>query len=114
MHRKAIGNVHFFVGLLARARSGVFDLGGDAVDPRWVRRILAAGGPRRLLHVYGPTEATTLAPGIQSRTLLRTRRRSRAREPASMEVKWSRCRCAPVSTRVRSRSAKIAWSRSES
>jgi amino acid adenylation domain-containing protein len=33
--------------------------GGEAVDVRSVRTILAAGGPQRLLHVYGPTESTT-------------------------------------------------------
>lgn len=35
--------------------------GGEAVDPHWVRAVLQAGAPRRLLHVYGPTEATTFA-----------------------------------------------------
>src|SRR4029078_1391351 len=35
--------------------------GGEAVDPEWVRRVLQAGPPRRLLHVYGPTETTTFA-----------------------------------------------------
>ncbi|HEX2210446.1 MAG TPA: amino acid adenylation domain-containing protein [Longimicrobium sp.] len=35
--------------------------GGEAVDPASVRRVLAAGGPRRLLHVYGPTENTTFS-----------------------------------------------------
>jgi amino acid adenylation domain-containing protein/non-ribosomal peptide synthase protein (TIGR01720 family) len=35
--------------------------GGEAVDPRQVRAVLAAGGPKRLLHVYGPTETTTFA-----------------------------------------------------
>ena len=35
--------------------------GGEAVDPEAVRRVLAAGPPRRLLHVYGPTETTTFA-----------------------------------------------------
>ncbi|MGW3632190.1 amino acid adenylation domain-containing protein [Streptomyces sp. NPDC005122] len=35
--------------------------GGEACDPRRVRQVLAAGGPGRLLHVYGPTEATTFA-----------------------------------------------------
>ncbi|MCP4657351.1 MAG: amino acid adenylation domain-containing protein, partial [bacterium] len=34
--------------------------GGEAVDPHWVREVLAAGQPPgRLLHVYGPTESTT-------------------------------------------------------
>jgi len=35
--------------------------GGEAVDPRRVRDVLAAGPPQRLLHVYGPTETTTFA-----------------------------------------------------
>lgn len=33
--------------------------GGEAVDPRSVSRVLQYGAPRRLLHVYGPTECTT-------------------------------------------------------
>ncbi|HET6230713.1 MAG TPA: amino acid adenylation domain-containing protein [Longimicrobiaceae bacterium] len=35
--------------------------GGEAVDPSAVRAVLHAGGPTRLLHVYGPTESTTFA-----------------------------------------------------
>nr|WCB70647.1 NRPS modules 10-13 [Corallococcus coralloides] len=35
--------------------------GGEAVEPRWVRAVLEAGGPERLLHVYGPTEVTTFS-----------------------------------------------------
>jgi amino acid adenylation domain-containing protein len=35
--------------------------GGEKVDSRWVRAVLRAGRPRRLLHVYGPTECTTYA-----------------------------------------------------
>jgi amino acid adenylation domain-containing protein len=35
--------------------------GGEAVDPRWVREVLARGKPQHLLHVYGPTESTTFA-----------------------------------------------------
>jgi aspartate racemase len=35
--------------------------GGEAVDPQWVREVLAKGAPERLLHVYGPTETTTFA-----------------------------------------------------
>ncbi|MEU5599878.1 amino acid adenylation domain-containing protein [Streptomyces sp. NPDC020298] len=35
--------------------------GGEACDPRRVRAVLAAGAPERLLHMYGPTEATTFA-----------------------------------------------------
>jgi amino acid adenylation domain-containing protein len=33
--------------------------GGQAVDADSVRRLLRAGRPRRLLHMYGPTETTT-------------------------------------------------------
>jgi amino acid adenylation domain-containing protein len=35
--------------------------GGEAVDPRRVRQVLAAGKPECFLHVYGPTETTTYA-----------------------------------------------------
>ena len=35
--------------------------GGEAVEPRHVRAVLAAGPPHRLVHVYGPTETTTFA-----------------------------------------------------
>ncbi|MCC6694567.1 MAG: amino acid adenylation domain-containing protein [Candidatus Hydrogenedentes bacterium] len=40
---------------------GTVLFGGEAVTPKWVRRVLEAGPPRRLLHVYGPTECTTFA-----------------------------------------------------
>ncbi|WP_223632535.1 non-ribosomal peptide synthetase [Corallococcus sp. EGB] len=35
--------------------------GGEASDPACVNRLLAHGGPRRLVHVYGPTENTTFS-----------------------------------------------------
>ncbi|MFI4923758.1 MAG: amino acid adenylation domain-containing protein [Vicinamibacteria bacterium] len=35
--------------------------GGELADPRLVREVCEAGKPRRLLHVYGPTETTTFA-----------------------------------------------------
>jgi len=35
--------------------------GGEAVDPQRVRELLQKGPPKRLLHVYGPTETTTFA-----------------------------------------------------
>ncbi len=35
--------------------------GGEAVDPGWVRRVLQKDPPKRLVHVYGPTETTTFA-----------------------------------------------------
>ncbi|MBD1832156.1 amino acid adenylation domain-containing protein [Cyanobacteria bacterium FACHB-472] len=35
--------------------------GGEAVDARWVRKVLKQGAPKQLLHVYGPTEGTTFS-----------------------------------------------------
>ncbi|MBV9110592.1 MAG: amino acid adenylation domain-containing protein, partial [Gemmatimonadetes bacterium] len=35
--------------------------GGEAGDPAAFRAVLAAGGPGRLMNVYGPTESTTFA-----------------------------------------------------
>ena len=35
--------------------------GGEAVDPQLVGKVLENGPPRRLLHVYGPTESTTFS-----------------------------------------------------
>jgi len=35
--------------------------GGETCDPDRVKDVLNAGGPRHLLHVYGPTETTTFA-----------------------------------------------------
>jgi amino acid adenylation domain-containing protein len=35
--------------------------GGAAIDPMRVRTVLQQGAPRRLVHVYGPTESTTFA-----------------------------------------------------
>ncbi|HLE83212.1 MAG TPA: condensation domain-containing protein, partial [Thermoanaerobaculia bacterium] len=36
-------------------------VGGEALDPRRVREVLAGAPPRRLLNGYGPTESTTFA-----------------------------------------------------
>jgi amino acid adenylation domain-containing protein len=36
-------------------------VGGEALDPKWIRRVLDAGPPPRLLNGYGPTETTTFA-----------------------------------------------------
>jgi amino acid adenylation domain-containing protein len=55
---------HQMATLDPQAFSGLRDLlfGGDVVDPALVRRVLRGGAPpRRLLHVYGPTEVTTFA-----------------------------------------------------
>ena len=53
---------------MAAEDAGIFQgveqvlFGGEAVNPRSVRQVLESGGaPRRLLHVYGPTECTTFA-----------------------------------------------------
>lgn len=35
--------------------------GGEAVDSKWVRAVLECAPPKRLLHVYGPTENTTFS-----------------------------------------------------
>ncbi|CAN5785504.1 hypothetical protein BH20GEM1_BH20GEM1_01400 [soil metagenome] len=53
--------------VMAKEEPGAFEplrevlFGGEAVDPRSVRRVLNDRPPRRLLHVYGPTEVTTFA-----------------------------------------------------
>jgi amino acid adenylation domain-containing protein len=41
--------------------------GGERCDARRVRRVLRAGPPGRLLHVYGPTEATAFATWYEVR-----------------------------------------------
>jgi amino acid adenylation domain-containing protein len=41
--------------------AGVVLFGGEVCDPQAVQRIIAAGPPARLIHIYGPTEATTAA-----------------------------------------------------
>src|ERR687886_303732 len=35
--------------------------GGEAVDPRWVKKVLKKSPSKQLLHVYGPTECTTFS-----------------------------------------------------
>ncbi|NMG11917.1 non-ribosomal peptide synthetase [Brasilonema sp. UFV-L1] len=35
--------------------------GGETVDTRWVKKVLKNGSPKRLIHVYGPTESTTFS-----------------------------------------------------
>ncbi|MGZ8937893.1 MAG: non-ribosomal peptide synthetase, partial [Limisphaerales bacterium] len=35
--------------------------GGEAVDAKWVRAVVESAPPKRLLHVYGPTENTTFS-----------------------------------------------------
>ena len=63
---------------LAAAVPGVFQtvrhllFGGEAVDPRPAREVLAHGPPERLVHVYGPTEATTFATWYEVREVPET------------------------------------------
>ena len=52
-HQMAVEAPEGFTGLEALL------FGGEVSDPGLVRRLLLRGGPGRLLHVYGPTEATT-------------------------------------------------------
>ncbi|GCE07388.1 non-ribosomal peptide synthetase [Dictyobacter aurantiacus] len=55
------------VNQVAQQEPGAFSLlrslsfGGEAVEPRWIRAILRAGAPQRLVHMYGPAECTTYA-----------------------------------------------------
>ncbi len=44
-------------------------VGGEALDPVWVRSVLANGPPRRLLNGYGPTENTTFSTWHEIREL---------------------------------------------
>jgi amino acid adenylation domain-containing protein len=46
--------------------------GGEAADPLAVRQVLEMGRPRRLVHVYGPTESTTFASWQLVREVPRT------------------------------------------
>jgi amino acid adenylation domain-containing protein len=48
---------HEVPDIFAPVREVLF--GGQAVDADSVRRLMKAGRPRRLLHMYGPTETTT-------------------------------------------------------
>ncbi|MGH8714100.1 MAG: non-ribosomal peptide synthetase, partial [Casimicrobiaceae bacterium] len=52
---------------LFRGRDVLF--GGEAAEPRWVDAVLRDGLPRRLLHVYGPTETTTFATWHEVRSV---------------------------------------------
>lgn len=53
--------------LVARQRPQLFSgvrevlFGGERCDPTSIQRVIDAGPPGRLLHVYGPTETTTFA-----------------------------------------------------
>jgi amino acid adenylation domain-containing protein len=39
--------------------------GGETIDSRWVKKVIKYGSPKRLVHVYGPTENTTFSSYYQ-------------------------------------------------
>ncbi|MBS0644021.1 MAG: amino acid adenylation domain-containing protein [Proteobacteria bacterium] len=47
------------------AALGCLLVGGERLDPRRVRAVLASRPPKRLLHVYGPTENTTFSTWLE-------------------------------------------------
>ncbi|HEV2348027.1 MAG TPA: amino acid adenylation domain-containing protein [Actinocrinis sp.] len=61
------------VNAVVNQRPGAFGtlrelfVGGEALDPGVMRRILEHGAPSRLINVYGPTEATTYATWYEIR-----------------------------------------------
>src|SRR5262249_21380079 len=46
-------------------------MGGEVLDPNFVRAVLRSRPPRRLLHAYGPTENTTFTSYFQVRKVSR-------------------------------------------
>jgi thioesterase domain-containing protein/acyl carrier protein len=54
-------------GALAKLNCLLF--GGESADPQTVRALLEKAPPKRLLHVYGPTESTTFASWYWVKTL---------------------------------------------
>ncbi|WP_445234438.1 AMP-binding protein, partial [Duganella rhizosphaerae] len=58
-----VGLFNQYADALAPAFGGLRYLivGGDALDPQVVRKVLARSRPRHLLNGYGPTETTTFA-----------------------------------------------------
>ncbi|ARU62078.1 hypothetical protein CBW65_14470 [Tumebacillus avium] len=70
LHEYGVTSMFLTVALFNRmaalrpdAFRGMRDLlvGGDALDPKWVKEVLKHGPPLRLLNGYGPTESTTFA-----------------------------------------------------
>ena len=57
--------VHERPGIFGSLRCVLF--GGEECDASAVRRVLRSAPPRRLIHVYGPTETTTFATWYQIR-----------------------------------------------
>jgi amino acid adenylation domain-containing protein/non-ribosomal peptide synthase protein (TIGR01720 family) len=70
LHDESVTSVFVTTDLfnqLVRVRPGVFRsidnvlVGGAPIDTKWISVCLRDGPPRRLVHVYGPTESTTFA-----------------------------------------------------
>jgi amino acid adenylation domain-containing protein len=67
-----VGLFNEYVGLLENAFSHLRYLlvGGDALDPRSIARLLSSGHrPQHVVNGYGPTETTTFAATFEIRTL---------------------------------------------
>jgi thioesterase domain-containing protein/acyl carrier protein len=45
-------------------------VGGDALEPKWIKEVLQHGPPKRLLNGYGPTETTTFAAWHDVKTVV--------------------------------------------
>jgi amino acid adenylation domain-containing protein len=77
----------------ARCFAGLDTLlfGGEPADPAAVQRILQAGPPRRLLNVYGPTEATTFATWYEIPRDFAQRAPLPARIPIGRPIANTRC-----------------------
>ncbi|MFC4311926.1 amino acid adenylation domain-containing protein, partial [Steroidobacter flavus] len=70
LERQRVTQLYMSVGLFNQYADALTDVfarlrylmvGGDALDPRTVRRVLKAAAPTRFLNVYGPTECTTFS-----------------------------------------------------
>ena len=95
---------------LSRERPDIFAplrevlFGGQAADADSVRRLLATGKPRRLLHMYGPTETTAWCSWEQVEGWRTTRSPSpsAARRGTSGSTSWTpRWRRCPSASRAR-------------
>ena len=86
---------------MAREEPGIFAglshllVGGEAVDPGRAGAVLADRPPRRLLNVYGPTEATTFATWYEIREA--AARAGRCRSAARSATPICGCSTAPGS-----------------
>ncbi|WP_198299662.1 non-ribosomal peptide synthetase [Tumebacillus avium] len=62
---------HQMAALVPAAFGGLKHLlvGGEALDPKWVRAVLAASRPKRMCNIYGPTEGTTYSTFYEIETV---------------------------------------------